>query len=143
MTRTRIFLIVQALLCVLLAALLIGAAAGIYGEGAALREAGNRLAWIYTPEKAWQRLSVIAPLFFLSLGMTVCGWMLDVRERDTKLPPLLPVSPIPAHPRGVHAVRVVGFIAAAALVVAGVLNGGLRDVLVKAINLCTECVGLG
>ncbi len=29
------------------------------------------------------------------------------------------------------------------LVAAGVANGGLRDVLVKAINICTECIGLG
>ena len=33
--------------------------------------------------------------------------------------------------------------AALALIVLGVLNGGLRDVLVKAVNLCTECIGLG
>ncbi len=29
------------------------------------------------------------------------------------------------------------------LIVLGVLNGGLRDVLIKAANLCTECIGLG
>ncbi|MBS5668154.1 MAG: thioredoxin [Firmicutes bacterium] len=28
-------------------------------------------------------------------------------------------------------------------IVLGVMNGGLRDVLVKAINICTECIGLG
>ena len=33
--------------------------------------------------------------------------------------------------------------AAAALIALGVLNGGLWDVLVKAINICTECIGLG
>ena len=29
------------------------------------------------------------------------------------------------------------------LIIAGVLNGGMYDVLVKAINICTECIGLG
>ena len=29
------------------------------------------------------------------------------------------------------------------LIVWGVFNGGLYDVLVKAINICTECIGLG
>lgn len=29
------------------------------------------------------------------------------------------------------------------LIVLGVMNGGLRDVFVKAINICTECIGLG
>ena len=28
-------------------------------------------------------------------------------------------------------------------IVLGVMNGGLRDVLVKAVNICTECIGLG
>ncbi|MDO4548199.1 MAG: CD1871A family CXXC motif-containing protein [Clostridia bacterium] len=35
------------------------------------------------------------------------------------------------------------YAAAAAFIVMGVLNGGMYDVLVKAINICTECVGLG
>ena len=29
------------------------------------------------------------------------------------------------------------------LIVLGAANGGARDVLVKAINICTECIGLG
>ncbi len=39
--------------------------------------------------------------------------------------------------------RAILLIAALALIVAGVLNGGMYDVLVKAINICTECIGLG
>ena len=34
-------------------------------------------------------------------------------------------------------------VAAAAFILAGVLNGSARDVLIKAIHICTECVGLG
>ena len=34
-------------------------------------------------------------------------------------------------------------ILAAGLITAGILNGGLNDVLIKAINICTECIGLG
>ena len=33
--------------------------------------------------------------------------------------------------------------AALGMIVAGALNGSLRDVLYKAVNICTECVGLG
>ena len=32
---------------------------------------------------------------------------------------------------------------AAALIIFGIINGGARDVLIKAINICTECIGLG
>ncbi|MBR2699575.1 MAG: thioredoxin [Clostridia bacterium] len=33
--------------------------------------------------------------------------------------------------------------AAVALIVLGIVNGSARDVLYKAIMICTECVGLG
>ena len=39
--------------------------------------------------------------------------------------------------------RVALYGAAVVMLVAGVLNGGMRDVLVKAVNICTECIGLG
>ena len=40
-------------------------------------------------------------------------------------------------------VRVAVLLAAIAMIIAGVQNGGMRDVFIKAVNLCTECVGLG
>ncbi len=43
----------------------------------------------------------------------------------------------------VGALRMALYAAALVLIVWGVLNGGMRDVLVKAINICTECIGLG
>ncbi len=43
----------------------------------------------------------------------------------------------------VGATRIALYAAAALLTILGVMNGGLRDVLVKAINICTECIGLG
>lgn len=39
--------------------------------------------------------------------------------------------------------RVIMLMAAVLLIVLGITNGGLWDVLVKAINICTECIGLG
>lgn len=41
------------------------------------------------------------------------------------------------------ALRAALYAAAAVLIVLGVRNGGLWDVLVKAVNICTECIGLG
>lgn len=43
----------------------------------------------------------------------------------------------------VNALRIVLLGAAILFIVLGVMNGGLHDVLVKAINICTECIGLG
>lgn len=34
-------------------------------------------------------------------------------------------------------------LAALALIGLGVANGGMYDVWVKAVNICTECIGLG
>jgi hypothetical protein len=33
--------------------------------------------------------------------------------------------------------------AALLLIVLGVVNGGARDVLAKAVKICSECIGLG
>lgn len=45
--------------------------------------------------------------------------------------------------RRVNIIRAALIVLAALLIVAGILNGGLRDVLYKAKNICTECIGLG
>ena len=39
--------------------------------------------------------------------------------------------------------RLILLVTAAAFIALGVVNGGWYDVLVKAINICTECIGLG
>ena len=40
-------------------------------------------------------------------------------------------------------IRGVILVVAVAFIIAGALNGGARDVMIKAINICTECIGLG
>lgn len=40
-------------------------------------------------------------------------------------------------------IRFMLFTAALLFILLGIMNGGLYDVLVKAINICTECIGLG
>lgn len=51
--------------------------------------------------------------------------------------------PQPKISRNLTALRVTIYVVAIALVVLGICNQGMRDVLMKAINICTECVGLG
>ncbi len=43
----------------------------------------------------------------------------------------------------IHLLRGVLYLAAVVFVILGILNGGLNDVLVKAIRICSECIGLG
>lgn len=43
----------------------------------------------------------------------------------------------------VYATRLVVFCVAVAFVVVGIINGDAGNVLMKAINICTECIGLG
>ncbi len=53
-----------------------------------------------------------------------------------------PETPAPRRvPVGV--LRACLYAVAIVFIVLGVMNGGLRDVLVKAVNICTECIGLG
>ncbi len=40
-------------------------------------------------------------------------------------------------------VRGVIFVVAVVFIILGIFNGGAQDVLVKAVNICTECIGLG
>ncbi len=40
-------------------------------------------------------------------------------------------------------VRVAVLLCATVFIVLGIVNGGMRDVLIKAVNICAECIGLG
>lgn len=254
MTRTRIYLIIQAVLCVLLVVLLSVSAVTIYREGAA-RKAEHPLESIYTREIAAEKFAPIAPLFFAAIGLTIAGLVLGIRDDNAEKPVrdaelnrdlvvmrvtqpsdamrrarseqkrwrligrgafalcMLPVSLYmidPAHfppedlegmfyslirvlvpwtvvglgalavcsgmrkryilqeteaaqarlkeeleagvkpepkaaprPKRLVALQIALIAVAIGLIVVGALNGGALDVLYKAINICTECVGLG
>lgn len=40
-------------------------------------------------------------------------------------------------------IRIILYSAAVLLLILGIANGGMYDVFVKAVNICTECIGLG
>ena len=43
----------------------------------------------------------------------------------------------------IYATRLTVFVVAIVFIVLGIFNGGVGDVLMKAINICAECIGLG
>ena len=68
MTKGKIYLVLQSIVCILLAALLALAAVSVFREGSA-RKAANPLENVYTPAAAAAAFAPIAPLFFASLGL--------------------------------------------------------------------------
>ena len=143
MTKKQVFLIVQSVLCVLIAVILSVAAVRIYMEGSAAD-------WIYTREKAVAAITPVIPLFVISLAMTIYGLVNGIEDEnkdkpspDVKIdgPDFNKVGPEKAARRVL--IRRVLLAAAICFVVMGIFNGSMRDVLVKAIKICTECVGLG
>lgn len=91
----------------------------------------------------------VAPMVLLAFLVAIAASFLChcSIERELTLLKGLPLgqktpSAAPAkHP--LPLIRVLLYAVAVVFIVLGVMNGGLRDVLVKAINICTECIGLG
>jgi len=142
MDRKKVFLIIQSVLYILLTVLLIAAVIGIYREGVAAK-AEDVLAWIFSREKIAESFRLIRPLFYITVGVSAAGLILGVKDEKG----LKPVkggrvqNPAPASREKI--LRIVLLIAAVCLLAVGVYNGSAMDVLGKAINVCTECIGLG
>ena len=92
----------------------------------------------------------VAPWVALGLAAAAAASVLSGQSARRELellrsvPRKNPESAAPAEKkRGLAALRIAFYAAAVALIALGVANGGLWDVLVKAVNICTECIGLG
>ena len=97
-----------------------------------------------------QMLLHVGPWVIVGFAATVACSVLCGRsvERELNLlkgaPMTRPAQTTPAPGRNaVSFLRVALYVLAIVFIVLGVMNGGLYDVLVKAINICTECIGLG
>ena len=152
MTRRKVYLVIESLLCVLAAGLLAGTAVGMYVHGAAMQEAGDLFYYIFTREKAGAALGSILPLVTALAAFTVAGWVLGIRDESADRPAALhgmdvKKSVAKAVPqkteRRERILRIVILIAAVVMIFLGVRNGGLDDVFAKGASICTECIGLG
>ena len=92
---------------------------------------------------------VLLPCLTVSFGC--CVWLLHARKnsilKEIELLKQCPKKDAPqkesAKPCNCAKVRYAILLAAVALALFGFFSGGTADVLTKAVNICTECIGLG
>ncbi len=142
MKQNRTLPRLMAALTLLLGLDLIGSVLALYIGGLARREAsGSALTPIFTREAVALQLRWVWPVLALWLAVFLAA-ALTGRLHCAQASPADP--PGAARPlRRVTALRWALLALAVILIAAGVWNGGLHDVLVKAVNICTECIGLG
>ena len=152
MTRKKIYMVIESVLCALVAGLLAAAAIRMYVRGAAVLSSGDLFYYIYTREKVGEVLLKLFPLIAALIAFTVAGWVLGIRDETMEKPAALKgmdvkqsvTKAVPQKTgRREFILRIVILIAAIALIVMGIRNGGMEDVLAKGASICTECVGLG
>ena len=154
MTRKKLFMVLQAVLCAVIAALLAEAALSLYLDGAAKQAEGDLFYYMFTRERVGAKLLPILPLLCCAVGLSVAGVILGIRDENADKPvkdEKLLRSLGSIRERAVHQqadrktliLRTAVLVIALALIGFGIINGGLEDVLAKGAAICTECVGLG
>ena len=135
-----------AAMTVLVCLLLVWQAADIYLTGNRAENfsaPGVRVEQVYARADIAARFGRIAPAVYAYLALVAAALVWQAAAREKKPRPDV-TAPAEARPvKRLAAARLILLAAGAALVVLGILNGGARDVLVKAVNICTECIGLG
>ncbi len=105
----------------------------------------------YSPEIVAQTLSKISLPVFLCIGMIILGFVLNfllspVDEKKEKKVANIAKELSEAdilEAKRIKVARYCIFGVAILFLVYGLATGGIADVLAKAINICTECIGLG
>ena len=138
--------IALAVMTVLVCLLFVWQAADIYVTGSRAENfsaPGVRVEQVYDRADIAARFGRIAPAVYVYLAAVAVGlvWQAAAGEKKPRPAVIPPAERRPS--KYLAAARLVLLGAAIALVVLGVMNGGARDVLVKAVNICTECIGLG
>ncbi len=100
---------------------------------------------IFTREETGRMLLWISPLFALWLAASVAAGLLNGREkarRSVPVPRLRGPMKGQEETGGRRLTRLALYLLAAALIAAGICFGGVKEVLYKAIRICSECIGL-
>lgn len=107
--------------------------------------AGVYLSPVYSVQAVAQKLSSASPLLVIYAGIAVVTVIAHIflgkKQRTTGK--VYPCPPRAAAGKSLGIARITVLCLGVLFIILGVMNGGARDVLVKAINICTECIGLG
>jgi len=105
----------------------------------------------YSREIVAETFGKIAIPVYLCLVMTIIGFILDIVlpaecKADNKKNTSKRVKPTEAlklSDKALLILRISLLVIGLALLIFGFISGGTADVITKAINICTECIGLG
>ena len=142
MKQKRFLSLLASALTLALCAALCAAALVQYAQGAARRAAsGSALTPVFTRAEAVRWARILAPLALAWLLTAFAAAAFGIQPRKEQ--PGRAARPLPAPRQTGGWLRRTLYAIALILVALGIYNGGLHDVLVKAINICSECIGLG
>ncbi len=146
MNKKTVLLTIEALLCVITAAVLIVLDLSIYMKGLTAR-AENPMANIYTAEAIADKAVFVLPLFVLIALVTILSTFLSVRDdNQDKAATGIDIGKNVANTGAdniTNKVRLTVLALAIIFIIIGIFNGSMSDVLIKASKICTECIGLG
>ena len=107
--------------------------------------AGVYLSPVYSREIVSAKLSNVAPLLVIYGVLAVVTIVMQLFFGKAERPAgKIHRCPVPKQAGKMQSAARIAILCLGVLfIILGVMNGGSRDVLVKAINICTECIGLG
>lgn len=144
--KKKLLLILQTVLCIVTAIVLSVSALVIYVNGAALKSS-DPLSPIYTREKVIRALIPAVILIGAGLILMVICFAKGIRDENAMRPAKsVKISrklTSKKTDKAVNIFRVVILLLAVIFIILGVNNGSANDVFGKAVNICTECIGLG
>lgn len=107
---------------------------------------GGRQTQMYSVSSVSAHFAALGPGYIFMILILVLSFIFSLSEKKDKTPSLDARKYRRAPEKTAKsktAQRTVIFAFSILLIVLGIMNGGLKDVFIKAVNICTECIGLG
>lgn len=104
---------------------------------------GVYLAPVFTRENVGAMLLRLSPIFVIYGLLVVTSLLVQPASHTKKHTDPVPHSGKHTVSPYAGSIRLILTAIALLFIILGVMNGGAKDVLIKAINICTECIGLG